>query len=98
MTDDAARLYHILIRWPAEDDDGPDPVARSLAESGGEVLVPGLDRLYGFATAWQRDLALRRAERDHGAGCVAPLGIIAEAEMRVGCGPAGRGGTLGAST
>src|SRR5438552_1550580 len=60
------RSYHVLIRWPAEDDRGGEPIGRLLAELGGVVVVPGIDRLVGFTTAADRDAAIRRAEQAGG--------------------------------
>ena len=85
------RPYHVLIRWPEADESGHEPIGRLLADSGGVVVVPGLDRLVGFATAADRDAALRRAERAFGEGCVLALGLGAAARRgptTPGLGPA----------
>jgi hypothetical protein len=81
MARQEGHLYHVLIRWPAEDDPYGDPIARALADLGGVVVVPGVDRLYGFETAAGRDAALRRVLHAYGAGCVVPMGIVAEVSI-----------------
>ena len=73
-----AGVYHILILWPWRDDAGVDRIGHALRDLGGVPAVPGLDRLFGFATAWGRDEALERVRSVFGPGSVRAAGVVAE--------------------